>query len=407
MICKARPAVNSLRPCSPSARFRAKSARHLDCRLRRSRVIWPKAWLLSDSLSDRMHRARTGKLHLTRQLQAGAGEASSLPAGSAAEEIMWQSRIHRIALVNLLLLAFALPGLAQSEKHKEKQKKSMPVGTPVFWRDPGAIERRNLLLGAGGEAMKPDLRKVTFIEKKKGGTSTKYRVKDASGNEWVAKLGKEAQPDTSANRLLWAVGYETEIAYLIPRLTIEGKGSFENVRLEARPKNVDRIGNWEWENNPFTGTPQFQGLKVMMVLINNWDIKDSNNEILAAKQGAGLGELRYIISDLGGSFGKTGGFFARTRNKPSDFVKSDFIEAVKGEVIDFNYGGKSQKLFADITTSDAKWISSLLSRLTDEQIKDAFRAANYPPEEVERLSQAVRQRIGELNNVSGQVASRP
>jgi hypothetical protein len=302
------------------------------------------------------------------------------------------------------LLAFALPGLAQSEK----QKKSVPVGTPVFWRDPGAIESRNLLLGAGGEAMKPDLRKVTFIEKKKSGTNTKYRVKDASGNEWVAKLGQEAQPDTSANRLLWAVGYETEIAYLIPRLTIEGKGTFENVRLEARPKNVDRSGNWEWENNPFVGTPQFQGLKVMMVLINNWDIKDSNNEILATRnESTGQNELRYIISDLGGSFGKTGGIITRSRNKPSDFVKGDFIEDVKGNVIDFHYSGKSKKLFENITTSDAKWIGGLLSRLTDEQVKDAFRAANYPPEEVERLAHAVLERIEALNNVSAQVASRP
>ena len=319
---------------------------------------------------------------------------------------MLQSRIYRITLFTTLLITLALPTSAQSDK--QNKKKSMPVGTPVLWRDPGSIESRNLLLGAGGEAMKPDLRKVTFIEKKSGGYSTKYRVKDAAGKEWVAKLGKEAQPDTSANRLLWAVGYETEVAYLIPRLTIEGKGTFENVRLEARPKDVDRTGDWKWDNNPFTGTPEFQGLKVMMVLINNWDIKDSNNEILATRNpGTGKGELRYIISDLGGSFGKTGGFFARSRNKPSDFVKADFIKTVKGDVIDFNYGGKSQKLFDNITTTDAKWIGDLLARLTDEQIKDAFRAANYLPEEVEEMSDAVRQRIEALKNVSAQVASRP
>ena len=55
----------------------------------------------------------------------------------------------------------------------------------------------------------------------------------------------------------------------------------------------------------------------MMILINNWDIKDSNNEILAASnENTGQAELRYIISDLGGSFGKTGGFITRrSRNK--------------------------------------------------------------------------------------------
>ncbi len=233
-------------------------------------------------------------------------------------------------------------------------------------------------------------------------------MKDASGNEWVAKLGKEAQPDTAANRLLWAVGYETEIAYLIPRLTIEGQGTFENLRLEARPKSIDRIGDWKWENNPFTGKPEFQGLKVMMVLINNWDIKDSNNEILAARNEAtGQNELRYIISDLGGSFGKTGGFFSRSRNKASDFVKATFIEDVKGNMIDFNYGGKNQKLFTNISVADAKWIGRYLARLSDQQIRDAFRATNYSSQEVEALSSAMRRRIDALNNVSPAVASRP
>ena len=81
-----------------------------------------------------------------------------------------------------------------------------------------------------------------------------------------------------------------------------------------------------------------------MALINNWDLKDSNNKILAVRnETTGENELRYIISDLGGSFGKTGGFFSRTRNKPSDFVKARFIESVKGNRIDFNYGGKNKQ----------------------------------------------------------------
>ncbi len=318
---------------------------------------------------------------------------------------MLQLRIKSYTVVLMVFMAFA-PAFAQTEK--QKKQKTEPTGTPVLWREPGDVESRNLLLGAGGEAMKPDISKVTFLEEKTGGYSKKYLVRDAAGNEWVAKLGKEAQPDTAANRLLWAVGYETEIAYLVPSLTIDGKGTFENVRLEARPKAIDRVKEWKWEDNPFKGQPAFQGLKVMMVLINNWDIKDSNNQILAAKnETTGETELRYIISDLGGSFGKTGGFISRSRNKPSDFLKADFIESVKGNLIDFNYGGKSKKLFENITVTDAKWIGSLLARLSDEQIKDAFRAANYSPEEVEGLSSAVRERIAALNNVSPQLAARP
>lgn len=303
-------------------------------------------------------------------------------------------------------MAFAFPAVAQEKK--KKGDKGAAAGTAVLWREPVDIGSRNLLIGAGGESMKPDLTRVTFIEKKTGGYSTKYHVKDAAGNEWVAKIGKEAQPDTAVNRLLWAVGYETEIAHLVPTLTIKGKGTFENVRLEARPKDVDRGAEWKWSENPFVNTPQFNGLKVMMLLVNNWDIKDSNNVILAARNdGTGANELRYIISDLGGSLGKTGGFFSRSRNKPNDFVKADFIESVKGNVIDFNYGGKSKTLFANITVDDAKWIGRLLASLSDEQISDAFRAANYKPEEVESLTRALKQRIDALNDVSVTVATAP
>lgn len=309
--------------------------------------------------------------------------------------------------VSLLILLLALPA-AVSAQDKEKKEKQTPTGTPVFWREPTDIASRNLLLGAGGEAMKPDVSKLTFIEQKTGGYSTKYRVRDARGHEWIAKIGKEAQPDTAANRLLWALGYPTEVAYLVPgKVKIEGKGEFENVRFEARPKDVDRVGNWMWESNPFQNTPEFRGLKILMVMINNWDMKDDNNEILATRnETTGEAELRYIISDLGASFGKTGGFLSRSRNEAKDYVKADFIKAVNGDVIDFNYGGKNQKLFENITVADARWLSERFKGLSDEQIKDAFRAANYTAEEVDTLTAALKARIAALANPAGAVANK-
>src|ERR671917_472868 len=110
---------------------------------------------------------------------------------------------------------------AQKKDASKKEKKEAPRGTPVLWRAPADIVTRDLYLGPGGESMRPDLRKVTFLKDEPGGYSTKFRVRDASGREWVAKVGKEAQSETAAVRLLWAVGYVTEVNYLAPRLTIE------------------------------------------------------------------------------------------------------------------------------------------------------------------------------------------
>ena len=309
-----------------------------------------------------------------------------------------------VALTVTLLLGVASPSLAVQKK-STKKKDAMPRGVPVMWQEPSDIATRDLYAGPGGEAMRPDLSRVTFIKEETGGFSTKYRVRDGAGREWVAKLSKEAQPETAAVRLLWAVGYFTEINYLVPRVNIIGKGVFENVRFEARPSYIKRLDEWKWSKNPFVGTKELQGLIVMMALFNNWDIKDSNNKVLFVRSDrTGENQHRYIISDLGATFGKTGTLpvfwrIARSRNNPEDYRDSEFIEDVKNGNVFFRYGGKSQDLFDDIRIDEVRWIGERLARLSERQISDAFRAANYTPEEVQLLTAEVRTRIDELVNV--------
>lgn len=283
---------------------------------------------------------------------------------------------------------------------KPKDKK-IPNGTPVLWERPTDITSRDLYLGPGGTSMRPDLRKLTFIKEEKGGYSKKYRVKDASGREWVAKIGKEAQSETSAVRLLWGIGYLTEVNYLVPRVTIPGKGTFNNVRFEARPAGWKRLDEWKWTKNPFVGTPEFQGLKIMMALINNWDMKDSNNKIIYTEKN---NELRYIISDLGATFGHASTTplfwrFTRSRNSPPNYAKAKFLEKVKGNRVSIHFGGKNRGILKNITVQDAEWIASLLSQLSDQQIRDAFRAANYSPQQIDLLASTVRERTDQLVNL--------
>jgi hypothetical protein len=311
----------------------------------------------------------------------------------------------------LLTLQAAAPG-----QDKEKKKKEPLQGTPVLWKDPGDIASRDLLLGPGGEAMKPDVGTVTFLKDEVGGYSAGFRVRDAKGNTWVAKLGKEAQPETAASRLVWAVGYVTEIHYLFPCVHIqgapdksvercEGKG-FANVRFEARPKAYKRQGTiWSWANNPFAGTRELKGLIVMMAFLNNWDLKDDNNKLVYVPGEGGRGEIHYILSDLGATFGKTGGFMSRSRNDVEDYVKSKFVEGVEGGRVKFAYSGKNSALFKDITVEDARWVGSLLAKLTDQQLTDAFRAANFTPEQIQMLVGAARARINQLVNLPGAAAA--
>jgi hypothetical protein len=307
--------------------------------------------------------------------------------------------LKRVRIALLVLFALLLPSV-ETGIAKSKKKKATPTGTPVLWRQPSDIGSRDLFLGPGGESMRPDLRRITFLKEEKGGYSKKYRVRDGSGRKWVAKIGKEAQSETSAVRLLWGVGYLTEVNYLVLRVTIPGKGTFTNVRFEARPDNWKRVGEWNWKQNPFVSPPEYQGLKVMMALINNWDLKDSNNVLIEVPGNRGT-ELRYVISDLGATFGhaSTTPLFwriTRSRNNPKNYAKSDFLEKVKGNRVQLHFGGKNRGLMKDITIDDAIWLATWLARLSDQQLGDAFRAANYRPDEVDLLTRVVRARTNEL-----------
>jgi hypothetical protein len=312
-------------------------------------------------------------------------------------------RLSTVLLIVLALLTGLSPQAGAVQKGKKK-KRAQPTGTPVMWRDPGDVSALDLLAGPGGEAGRPDLSRVTYIKDETGGYSKKYRVRDGAGKIWVAKIGVEAQPETAAVRLVWAAGYVTEINYLAPTVTIEGKGTFENVRFEARPEGVRRIEPWRWDSNPFAGKRELRGLKVLMAMIENWDLKDDNNKVLHVR-GEGGEELHYIVSDLGATFGKTGGQkglgsllrnIRGSRNKPEDYAGDKFVDGVEGGRVRFDFEGKNSALMRDITVEDAKWVGGLLAQLSDKQIEDAFRAANYSDADVRTLAGAFRARINEL-----------
>jgi len=312
--------------------------------------------------------------------------------------------IRIVLFASLMIALMTVVEIGSAKQHKLNAKRiTLPQGRAVLWRDPGNTGERNLLLGQGGEAGRPDLSHVTLIKKEKGGYSTKYRVRDAAGNEWVAKIGKEAQSETAASRLLWAIGYFTDTNYLVPSVQIEGiPKTLTNVRFSARPKGIKRVDDFAWSNNPFVGSREFQGLKVMMALINNWDIKDSNNTILVTPGENGKKELQYEVHDLGGTFGKLSHLprflqFKPDRNNPKAYAKSHLIDKVKDGRVDFHYSVKRKDLFKDISVEDARWVGAQLARLNDQQIEDAFRASNYTPEQVRIMTAAVRRRIAELN----------
>jgi hypothetical protein len=294
---------------------------------------------------------------------------------------------------------------------------------PSLWRDPGEIESLNLIYGAGSPEREP-AGTLTFVKEDSAGATPKFEVVDQRGVHWKVKLGEEAQSETAATRLLWAAGYFVDESYYRPEIRVERMSKlvrgneFINgnivraVRLEPVRRPEEFIGNWSWSDTHFTGAKEMSGLRIMMAMINNWDLKSANNAIYAVK-----GEPpRYVVSDLGASFGKTGGIGSRTKSDLEHYAKSKFIDETDSEEVDlkiksrpffllavdpyhYNKLTAREKVARDIPRADARWLGGLLARLSIEQIRDAFRAAGYSPAEVEGFANVVAGRIEQLKGL--------
>jgi hypothetical protein len=313
----------------------------------------------------------------------------------------------------------------KSEKKEEKRNKgeALPRLKAVIWHPTVDVNQLNLFYGAGGKEGAPSPgAKYKFKKEDMNGTSPKFDVEDDKGIKWRVKLGEEPRAETAATRLLFAAGYFVDEDYYLDELHVEGlpplkrgqsfvtgDGVVHGARLERRMKEIKKLGTWDWFKNPFVGTKEFNGLRVMMSLVNNWDLKTINNSIYEVSD-----EAAYAVSDVGATFGKTGNPLHRSKSVLKDFEDSKFIDKVTGDFVDFvmhsrppllaavnipNYEKRThvQDVTKHIPLADAKWLGERLSQLTEEQVRDCFRAGGYTQEEVEGYSTVIQNRIAALN----------
>ena len=325
---------------------------------------------------------------------------------------------HRLCTVHVVIAAaVSLQVIATAAEEKSVQ-------SPVLWTDRGDVRTLDLMGGPGGKDHQP-AGKFTFVKEDMNGSSPKFIVTDEQGVKWKAKLGQEVKSETAATRLVWAAGYFTDEDYYLPELRVENMGKLKRgsefvsadgtvrgVRLERYLKGEKKDGNWSWFKNPFLGTREFNGLRIMMALINNWDLKEINNSVYQVK-----GERpRYVVTDLGATFGETGNSITRSKSNPEDYAKSEFVQKVKADHVDFhlssrpffltavdvpNYNKRTrmQEVTKDIPIADAIWLGKLLEPLSDDQLRDVFRAAGYNDKDVEDNATVVKQRITDLTRL--------
>src|SRR5579859_1177114 len=348
----------------------------------------------------------------------------------------WNVTNTKLFTLSVLLIALSSSAAGAVKKGNAAAKsvgESTRNAPAVLWRSPTDIATRNLFYGPGGKEHEPH-NPFIFLKEDLDGTNPKYVVRDQDGVKWKIKLGAEARPETVASRLVWAVGYFASEDYFLQDVRVSRMpshlhrgqklvardGSMHNVRLKRYPDGEEKIGTWRWRRDPFTGTRELNGLRVMMALINNWDLKDVNNAVFEKKRGDGpTGPERiYMVSDLGASFGTAEDTLPHDKAKVNldAYSHAKFVRKITADYVDFQTPSRPALIFLfnpreffgrlrlrwigkRIPHSDARWMAQLLAQLSPGQIRDAFRSAGYTPEEIERFSIVVENRIAELSDL--------
>jgi hypothetical protein len=191
--------------------------------------------------------------------------------------------------------------------------------------------------------------------------------------------------------------------------------SFKLTGMDAGEKKVARFrtdldhwkasGEWKWYDNAFKNTKQFRGLIVAQLLLNNWDLKTSNNRVYEGTDVTALPKKLYVVRDLGASLGSSrqstvfkvlgtrGG--QGSKADVDDFVEQGFIKKVDGDKVTFDYQGMNQELVDTVKTSDVVWACELMSRISDAQWQAAFKAGAFPQADADRYIAKLKEKIAQ------------
>jgi hypothetical protein len=336
--------------------------------------------------------------------------------------------VRNIPFPTLALLIVSLTPPQWGADHSGAIKPNAPATgkEPVLWSEPKDWATRDLYYGAGGKAHEPH-GPFTFVKEDLGGTNPKFVIHDRDGIEWKVKLGLEARSETAAARIVWAAGFYTDEEYLLRDMQIGGMprhlhrgqkligpgGKVHNARLKRERQDAKKTGPWRWKRNELVGSRELNGLRTLMAVINNWDLKDVNTAIYTAGS-----KRTYVVSDLGASFGSAGRSWPAESAKDNldSYSKSKFIRRVTPTTVDFQTPARPafeylvdpkayitrvrmESLGRNIPRADARWVGLLLAHLSSSQIRNAFRAAGYSLDEIEGFAMVVEHRIALLTEL--------
>jgi hypothetical protein len=295
----------------------------------------------------------------------------------------------------------------------------------LIWRRAAALSAAEIEagpLGTGGAPAPP----FHFVEEHDTGSQPNVSVRDAAGRVWRVKWGQEVHTEVFGTRLAWALGYFAEPSYFLASGTIEGvkdlrrakacideHGHFSEARFELDEDGVEKhfdAHGWAWNENPFVGSPELSGLKILMMLVSNWDNKDvrdvargSNTAIFEHRVKDGH-EARYLIIDWGAALGPWGNnILQRGRWDPEAFAAQNetFITGVDNDLVQWGYQGqRTVDVAANISLEHARWFDRIARAVTDDHLRAALRASGATAEEIDLFTAALRARLNRIREIA-------
>jgi len=309
--------------------------------------------------------------------------------------------------LKILMVVVAL--VACSHAPQAQQPAAAAFDIAELWQEPTDLLQRDLFLGPGGSALVPPTTGGTyeFVAFKSSGTNPGYDVRDATGRLWSVKLGIEAQPEVTTSRILWAMGFHQPVNYFVHQFTLTGTdaGVKETARFRTDVDEWKAGGDWSWYDNQYLNMPQFRGLIVAQLLLNNWDLKTPNNRIYEAVDASTRPRRQFMVRDVGSSLGHSKQFpifkilgtpgAQGSKNDVEGFEEQGFIRESEGLRVSFDYRGMNQALVNRVTVPDVVWACELMAKIPDGHWQAAFKAGAYPQEHADRYIKKIKEKIAQ------------
>lgn len=280
----------------------------------------------------------------------------------------------------------------------------------------------------------------TYLDKDSGGKTPKFWCAAAPGDEFKVKYGAtngEVYAEVAATRLLWALGFGSDAMYPVKVVckgctadpfrknpkNHNGSHTFDPAVVE-RPAAGDEMSSndhsgWAWVD--LNSVDQTRGgaplahrdaLKLLAVFMQHNDTKPEQQRLVCldrvkespARGDGPCAQPLMMLGDVGKTFGK-----ANMMNKDNPgavnlkaWAEADVWRGNEGCVGDMNQSFTGTLDRPVISEDGRKFLASLLSKLSDQQLRDLFEGAQFtrrdPSSTVDDWVRVFKQKRDEIAN---------